>query len=42
MEAHQRVEFTGVEFADDLVLAALVEKDVTSPVEKTVAGPRAL
>ena len=42
MEARQRVEFTSVELADDLELAAPVEKDATSLVEKTVAGPHAL
>jgi hypothetical protein len=36
MKARQRVEFTGVE------LAAAVEKDAASPMEKVVAGSRAL
>jgi hypothetical protein len=42
MEARQCVQFTGVELADDAELAAPVEKDTTSLVEKTAAGPRAL
>jgi hypothetical protein len=36
MKARQRVEFTSVE------LAAAVEKDAASPMEKVVAGSRAL
>jgi hypothetical protein len=36
MEARRRVEFTVVEFT------ALVEKDMASPIEKAVVGPRAL
>jgi hypothetical protein len=42
MEARRRVQFTGVELADDAELAAPVEKDTTSLVEKTATGPRAL
>jgi hypothetical protein len=36
MEAHRRVEFTIVEFT------APVGKDMASPIEKAVVGPRAL
>jgi hypothetical protein len=42
IEAHQRVEFTDVELADGAKLTTPVEKDVASPVEKAVMGPRAL
>jgi hypothetical protein len=42
MKARRHVEFTGVELADDAELAAPVEKDATSLVEKTAAGPQAL
>jgi hypothetical protein len=36
------VEFTGVDLAGGAGLAALVEKAAACPVEKIVAGPRAL
>jgi hypothetical protein len=42
MKARRRVEFTGVKLAGGVELAAPVEKDVASPVEKATVDPRAL
>jgi hypothetical protein len=42
MEACRHVEFTGVELIGGAELAALVEKDAASPVEKAAAGPHTL
>jgi hypothetical protein len=39
MEAHWRVEFTGVELVGGAELAALVEKTTAGPVEKTMMDP---
>ena len=36
------MEFTGVELADGVELAASVEKAMTCPVEKAAADPHAL
>jgi hypothetical protein len=41
MEA-RRMEFIGVDLVGDAELAALVEKDTGSPVEKAAADPRTL
>jgi hypothetical protein len=38
IEARRRVEFTGLELAGVAELVASVEKAVTGPVEKAVAG----
>jgi hypothetical protein len=42
MEAHRRVEFTGVELVGGMKLSTLVDKDAASPVEKATAGPHAI
>jgi hypothetical protein len=42
MEAHRRVEFTGVELTSDTELTAPVEKAMTGSVEEAEAGPCAL